>query len=38
VHIETETKKQTDFLADFWADKLDLIEGHESIPETINFE
>ena len=38
VHIETETKKQTDFLADFWADKLDLIEGHESTPETINFE
>jgi integrase len=37
-HIETGTKKQTDFLADFWTDKLELIQGHESIPETINQE
>ena len=37
-HIETGTKKQTDFLADFWAEKLDLIEGHESIPDIINQE
>ena len=35
-HIEAGTKKQTDFLADFWADKFDLTEGQESIPETIN--
>ena len=37
-HIETGTKKQTDFLADFWEDKLDLNEGHESIPEIVNQE
>jgi hypothetical protein len=37
-HIETGTKKQTDFLAGFWADKLDLIDGHESIPEIVNQE
>ena len=37
-HIETGTKKQTDFLADFWADKLDLTEAHESIPEIVNQE
>ncbi len=37
-HIETGTKKQTDFLADFWVDKLDLMEGQTSIPETINQE
>jgi hypothetical protein len=35
-HIETGTKKQTDYLAGFWADKLDLIEGQASIPETID--
>jgi hypothetical protein len=37
-HIETGTKKQTDFLADFWANKLDLVEGQASIPETNNKE
>jgi hypothetical protein len=37
-HIETGTKKQTDFLADFWADKLDLLKVHESIPEIVNQE
>jgi hypothetical protein len=37
-HIETGTKKQTDFLADFWTDKLDLAEGQVSIPEIINQE
>ena len=37
-HIETGTKKQTDFLADFWTDKLDLNEGQESIPAAINRE
>jgi integrase len=37
-HIETGTKKQADFLADFWTDKLDLIDGHESIPEIVNQE
>ncbi|MEJ2102926.1 MAG: hypothetical protein P8X68_23595 [Desulfobacterales bacterium] len=35
-HIETGTKKQTDFLADFRADKFDLTEAHESIQEIIN--
>jgi hypothetical protein len=35
-HIETGTKKQTDFLADFWTDKLDLNEGQESIPASDN--
>ncbi len=25
----------TDYMAGFWADKLDLFEGQESIPETI---
>jgi integrase len=35
-HIETGTKKQTDFLANFWTDKLDLNEGHESIPAAIS--
>jgi hypothetical protein len=35
-HIETGTKKQIDFLADFWADKLDLIEGQEFIPASFN--
>ena len=34
-HIETGTKKQTDFLEDFWTDKLDLNEGQESIAVTI---
>jgi len=29
--IETGAKKQTDYLADFWEDKLDLIEGQASI-------
>jgi hypothetical protein len=33
--IETGTKKQTDFLADFWAAKLDLNEGLESNPAAI---
>ena len=37
-HIETGTKKQTDFLADFWTDKLDLTEGQESAPVSINQE
>jgi hypothetical protein len=37
-HIKTGTKKQTDFLAGFWADKLDLIEGQASIPAAINQE
>ena len=37
-HIETGTKKQTDFLADFWAEKLDLIEGQVSIPEIVSQE
>lgn len=37
-HIETGTKKQTDFLANFWEDKLDLTEGQASIPEIINQE
>ena len=37
-HIETGTKKQTDFLADFWTDKLDLTEGRESIPEIVTQE
>ena len=37
-HIEVGTKKQTDYLACFWSDKLDLIEGHEFIPEIINQE
>jgi integrase len=37
-HIETGAKKQTDFLADFWANKLDLNKGNESIPEIINQE
>jgi hypothetical protein len=37
-HIETGTKKQTDFLADFWTDKLDLLKVHESIPEIVNQE
>jgi len=37
-HIERGTKKQTDFLADFWTEKLDLTEGRESIPEIINQE
>jgi integrase len=37
-HIETGTKKQTDFLADFWADKLELTEDHKSIPSVINRE
>ena len=37
-YIETGTKKQTDFLAGFWADKLDLVEGHESNPASINQE
>ena len=35
-HMETGTKKQTVFLADFWTEKLDLAEGRESIPEIIN--
>ena len=35
-HIETGTKKQTDYLAGFWADKLDIIEGHESTPASVN--
>ena len=37
-NIETGTKKQTDFLADFWTEKLDLTEGRESITEIINQE
>ena len=37
-HIERGTKKQTDFLADFWTEKLDLTEGRESITEIINQE
>jgi hypothetical protein len=37
-HIEKGTKKQTGYLAGFWADKLDLFEGQKSIPETINQE
>ena len=37
-HIEMGTKKQTDFLADFWSDKLELIEGQESISVSINQE
>jgi hypothetical protein len=28
--------KQTDYLAGFWADILDLIEGQEFIPASIN--
>jgi integrase len=35
-HIETGTKKQTDYLAGFWGEKLDLIEGHESTPASVN--
>ena len=35
-HIETGTKKQTDYLAGFWADKLDIIEGYESTPASVN--
>jgi len=34
-HIETGTKKQTDFLADFWGEKLGSSESVASIPETI---
>jgi integrase len=37
-HIETGTKKQTDFLADFWADKLNLIEDHEFVSASVNKE
>ena len=37
-HIETGTKKQTDFLADFWADKLELIEDPEPISKISNQE
>ena len=37
-HIETGTKKQTDFLADFWTDKLDLIEGHKVVSVSVNKE
>jgi truncated hemoglobin YjbI len=37
-HIETGTKKQTDFLADFWTGKLDLTEGHEVVSTSINQE
>jgi hypothetical protein len=33
-----EPRKKTDLLANFWAEKLDLIEGHESILEIINQE
>jgi hypothetical protein len=33
--IETGTEKQIDNLADFWEDKLDLIEGQASIPASI---
>ena len=35
-HIETGTKKQTDFLAGFWADKLDLNKRETSIPAFLN--
>jgi hypothetical protein len=35
-YIETGTKQQTDFLADFWANKFDLIEGQASIPASVN--
>jgi hypothetical protein len=37
-HIETGTKKQTDYLAGFWADKLDINEGQKAIPASINQE
>ena len=37
-NIETGTKKQTDFPADFRTAKLDPNEGHESIPEIMNQE
>ena len=37
-HIETGTKKQTDFLAGFWADKLDLTEDQESVSVSLNQE
>jgi hypothetical protein len=37
-HIETGTKKQTDFLADFWAEKLDLTEDQESVSVSLNQE
>ena len=37
-HIETGTKKQTDYLAGFWGEKLDLIEGQASIPANIGQE
>ena len=34
-HIETGTKKQTDYLADFWGEKLGSSEGVASIPASI---
>jgi len=38
MHIETGTKKQTDYLAGFWGEKLDLIEGHEVVSASTNQE